>query len=308
MLSGASSNNLGDGGQVDGATGKVKESPTPNVKQTPRKKPADKQPAGGGGGGGGGGRGEGGVRHSRVATAPYRNYRRYGAYTWCAGLVPDPQAGLVPDPQDWCAGLVQDPEDPAEDPAPVCDGALEVAHAPLAVAHPARLAVASSSSSSSALLGVEGGGHGTWHGTWSTPRSAASGDGGDVLEQQRWRCVAADGGDVLERQSISICSTPRAVRGAPEGGEGERGRVATGGATTAGSGGGGGVGRQEMEMERQTDRLTERDTEKVEMVIRAARPSSPRARCAREEWGNTGLRVREWLLARVQAAGVGCRV
>jgi phage tail tape-measure protein len=114
----------------------------------------------------------------------------------------------------------------------------------------------------------------------------------------------------LEQQSISIGSTPKAVRGAPEGGEGERGRVATGGATTAGSGGGGGVGRQEMEMERETDRQTEREREreKVELEIRAARPSSPRARCSREEWGDTGLRVREWLLARVQAAGVGFRV
>jgi hypothetical protein len=51
-----------------------------------------------------------------------------------------------------------------------------------------------------------------------------------------------------------------------------------------------------------------REREKVEMEIRAARPSSPRARCAREEWEDTGLRVREWLLERVQAAGVGCRV
>ena len=50
-----------------------------------------------------------------------------------------------------------------------------------------------------------------------------------------WRCVGR----------ISNSSSPTAVRGAPEGGEGERGRVATGGATTAGSGGGDGVGRQE---------------------------------------------------------------
>ena len=272
MLSGASSNNLGDGGRVDGATGVlgvlgvVKETATPHVKQTPRKKLAAKQPAGGGVGGGG--RGErGGVRH------------RYGGHTWCAGLVEDPQ-----------------------EPGAVSHGALEVGahtHVCSRLAHTAlALASSSSSSSSSALLRVEGGGHGTWHGTprmhatCSNPRSHATGDDGDVLEQQR----------------ISISSTPKVLRGAPEGGQSERGRVATGGGTTAGSGGGGGVGRQEMEMEmerlRERARERPREREKMEMEIRAARPSSPHGRCAREEWGHTGLRVREWLLARVQAAGV----